>query len=238
MPYLIKNDPGFEGTLQKIFDRALSRLPVLLLCVGSDLAMMERLNDYDRPFHQRGTEMVVPPLGPAEVADMLGLAPAEAMDAYLITGGLPLVLEEWPEGEGHSATSPMRCGTRRPRSLSAVSARSRPSSRPMRRPGHTRRHRVGERTHTLIGRAAGGVPATSLNRALRLLVAKRVVEAVTPLSTRPSKETRYYISDPHLRFWLAFLGPNLPEIERARGTWCWTGSGSHGRHGAGGPSSR
>ena len=47
MPYLIKIDTGFEGTLQKIFDRELSRKPALLICVGSDLAMMEALNKTD-----------------------------------------------------------------------------------------------------------------------------------------------------------------------------------------------
>jgi hypothetical protein len=52
MPYLIRTDAGFEGTLQKTFDRELSRKPVLLICVGSDLAMMEALNGYGRPFHQ------------------------------------------------------------------------------------------------------------------------------------------------------------------------------------------
>ncbi|WP_206443196.1 AAA family ATPase, partial [Candidatus Protofrankia californiensis] len=75
MPYLIVNDAGFEGTLQKLFDRELSRRPVLLLCIGSDLAMMEALNSYGRPFHQRATEMVIPPLSPADVADMLDLPP-------------------------------------------------------------------------------------------------------------------------------------------------------------------
>ncbi|MGH3687370.1 MAG: AAA family ATPase [Pseudonocardiaceae bacterium] len=60
MPYLVATDPGFEGTLQKLFDRELSRRPVLLICIGSDLAMMEALNAYGRPFHQRATEMVVP----------------------------------------------------------------------------------------------------------------------------------------------------------------------------------
>lgn len=83
---------------KRIFDRELSRKPVLLLCVGSDLAMMERLNDYDRPFHQRATEMVAPPLSPADVAATLELSPADAIDAYLVSGGLPLVLEEWPQG--------------------------------------------------------------------------------------------------------------------------------------------
>jgi hypothetical protein len=94
MPYLLSNDHGFEGTLQKLFDRELSRRPVLLVCIGSDLAMMEALNEYGRPFHQRATEMVIPPLNPAEVATMLDLAPADAFDAFLVTGGLPLILDE------------------------------------------------------------------------------------------------------------------------------------------------
>jgi hypothetical protein len=76
---------------------------------------------------------------------------------------------------------------------------------------------AGERTYSLIGRAAGGLPSGSLNRALQLLTAKRLVEATSPLSTRPSRETRYVVADPYLRFWLTFLGPHLAEIERGRG---------------------
>jgi len=34
MPYLVREDPGFEGTLQKLFDRTLSKLPVLLVLIG------------------------------------------------------------------------------------------------------------------------------------------------------------------------------------------------------------
>ena len=98
MPYLIRTDAGFEGTLQKIFDRELSRKPTLLICVGSDLAMMEALNEYGRPFHQRATELVVPPLSPADAAEMLELPPADAFDAFLVSGGLPLILDEWPAG--------------------------------------------------------------------------------------------------------------------------------------------
>jgi hypothetical protein len=100
MPYLVREDPGFEGTLQKLFDRTLSKLPVLLVLIGSDLAMMEALNTYGRPFYQRGTEMVVPPLNPAEVAEMLDAGAADAFDAYLVSGGLPLILDEWPRGAG------------------------------------------------------------------------------------------------------------------------------------------
>ncbi|WP_227998411.1 hypothetical protein [Nocardia australiensis] len=60
--------------------------PVL---IGSDLSMMEALNSYGRPFHQRGREMVLGPLNPAEVGEMLGLDPAASFDVALITGGIP-----------------------------------------------------------------------------------------------------------------------------------------------------
>ncbi|WP_182606773.1 ATP-binding protein [Streptomyces alkaliphilus] len=218
MPYLIANDPGFEGTLQKLFDREFSRLPVLLVCVGSDLAMMERLNDYDRPFHQRGTEMVIPPLNPADVAAILRLPPADALDAHLVSGGLPMVLEEWPAGvtvRDHLADALLD-----PTSALIVSGeRSLAAEFPV----EARAREVlgaigsGERTHGTITRATGGMNATSLGRALRLLIDKRMVEAALPLSTAPSRETRYHVTDPHLRFWLAFIGPHMSEIERGRG---------------------
>jgi hypothetical protein len=75
----------------------------------------------------------------------------------------------------------------------------------------------GERTFSLIGRAAGGLNSGSLKRSLDLLIDKRIVEADVPLSTKPSRETRYRVADAHMRFWLSFLGPGLPAIERGRG---------------------
>ena len=44
-----------------------------------------------------------------------------------------------------------------------------------------------------------------------------MVAAELPLSLRPSKERRYRVADPYLRFWLAFLAPHMAEIERMRG---------------------
>lgn len=217
MPYLIAGDPGFEGTLQKMFDRELSRLPVLLLCIGSDLGMMEALNDYGRPFHQRATEMVIPPLSPLAVSAMLSLAPPEAFDAYLVTGGLPLVLDEWPVGA--SVWDYLADAVSDPTSALLVSAERALAAE---FPDQAQARHVlgaigsGERSFALIGRASG-VPHASLSRSLTLLTAKRLVEAATPLSTRPSRETRYTVVDPYLRFWLTFLGRRIAEIERGRG---------------------
>jgi hypothetical protein len=44
-----------------------------------------------------------------------------------------------------------------------------------------------------------------------------MVVAELPIWTTPSKERRYRVTDPYLRFWLRFIGPYLPEIERLRG---------------------
>ncbi|MBB2945582.1 hypothetical protein FB565_005315 [Actinoplanes lutulentus] len=57
--------------------------------------MMEALGSYGRPFHQRGKEMALGPLNPAEVGEMLRLDPAAAFDAALVTGDLPLICASW-----------------------------------------------------------------------------------------------------------------------------------------------
>jgi AAA+ ATPase superfamily predicted ATPase len=218
MPYLIANDRGFEGTLQKLFDRELSRRPMLLLCIGSDIAMMEALNEYGRPFHQRATEMVVPPLNPMDVATMLDLPSADAFDAYLVTGGLPLILDEWPTNS--SLIDYLTDAVTDPTSALLVSAERALAAE---FPDEAQARRVlgaigsGERSYSLIGRAAGDLPQASLSRALHVLTGKRLVDSAVPLSTQASRETRYVVTDPYLRFWLTFLGPHFAEIERGRG---------------------
>lgn len=98
LPWLAEQDEIFDGALQTAWDRLLSRRPVLLLLLGSDLHMMERLTAYDRPFFGRADNLLLGPLNPAEVGDALSLAAADAIDAYLLSGGLPGVLRAWPDG--------------------------------------------------------------------------------------------------------------------------------------------
>lgn len=49
----------------------------------------------------------------------------------------------------------------------------------------------GERTFTSIGRASGDLNPGAVKRSLDVLTARRIVAADVPLSTRPSRETRY-----------------------------------------------
>ncbi|MPY84873.1 MAG: ATP-binding protein [Actinophytocola sp.] len=217
VPYLIEQVPAFEGILQRAWDRELSRKPVLLILIGSDLAMMEALNAYDRPFHQRGREMAIGPLSPAAIADMLDLDPAEAFDAALVTGGLPLICAEW--GRARSLSEFLADSVANPLSALMVSAeRTLVAEFPVEAQSYQVLTAIGsgERTFTNISRQAGDPAGSSLTRALGILTRKRIVVAESPLALRPSKNKRYRITDPYLRFWLSFIAPNRALIERRR----------------------
>ncbi|WP_405139140.1 ATP-binding protein [Nocardia sp. NBC_01388] len=217
LPYLMDPAGAFESVLQRAWDRELSRKPVLLILIGSDLAMMQALTSYGRPFHQRGTEMRLGPLNPADVATMTGLNPAAAFDATLVTGGLPIICARWHRGEDLPAFLTRELAD--PVSPLVVSAQL---SLAAEFPDQTQARQVltaigsGERTFINIARAAGGISHSTLSRATERLTDKGIVAAELPISLAPSKERRYRITDPYLRFWLTFLGPNLAELDRMR----------------------
>ena len=215
LPYLTADDPAFEGTLQKIFDTIIARRPALLIGIGSDIAMMAALNAYGRPFHQRAKEMIVPPLAPSEIGSLLALSPEDALDAFLVTGGLPLIADEWPTGA--SLPDYLESALSSPTSALVVSGERMLAAE---FPADVQARRVleaiggGETTFSSIGRAAGNLQATSLTRSLKVLAEKQIIAVDLPLSTARSRERRYRVHDPYLRFWLTFVGPALPEIER------------------------
>jgi AAA+ ATPase superfamily predicted ATPase len=218
LPYLMDDQHVFEGVLQRSWDRHLSRKPILLILIGSDISMMEALNDYGRPFHQRGREMVVGPLNPADLAALLGLAPADAIDAALVTGGLPLIAAEWPAGAGVNEF--LATVLNDPTSALLVSAeRSLAAEFPSQIQARAVLRAIGsgERTFANVARAAGGLGAAPLQRSLTLLADKRLVVGELPISLRPSRDRRYRVTDPYLRFWLHFLAAHTDEIERGRG---------------------
>jgi hypothetical protein len=217
VPYLMDDAGSFESVLQRAWDRELSRKPVLLLLIGSDLSMMEALTSYGRPFHQRGIDMPIGPLNVADVAAMTGLGAAEAFDAELVTGGLPIVCARWRPGE--DLWSFLKHELAEPVSPLIASAQL---SLAAQFPDQAQARAVlgaigsGERTFTNIARAAGGIAHSTLIRAADLLVDKRIVAAERPVSLQPSKERRYRITDSYLRFYFAFLGSHLAEIDRMR----------------------
>lgn len=219
-PYLVQTDTeaAIESAINAAWERTLSRRPVMLVLVGSDLSMMNMLTEYGRPLYGRPTRtLTVEPLGIAEVAHALQVPDMEAIDAYHVIGGFPRLLPLWRPG-----------ATLRSFLTRALADEDAPFLATGQRildaefPDDVQARTVlsvigaGERTYSNIAREAG-VASTNLRRSLDLLEnQKRVIVSERPLSAQPSKDTRYYISDPYLRFYLRFVDPNVVDLQRGR----------------------
>ena len=240
-PWAAETDDTLEGSLQAAWDRTFEQLPVLWVVVGSDMAMMERLTEHDRPLYGRAREMVVTPLSPAEVAAAVGDRDAvDAIDVYLATGGYPRLVSAaaghpdattFVHAQFSDDTSPLMVIGQRVLSSEfrdAASARA-----VLEAIGSVE---VGHATFSSAVRLLGGdekAAGAAVARALAPLQAKRLVAIDTPVGAGPkSKLRRYRIVDPYLRFYFRFCQPELahveqgrPDLARARfdrdyGSWC------------------
>lgn len=211
LPWLSEQDDLFDGALQTAWDRLLSSRPLLLLLLGSDIHMMERLTAYDRPFYGRADNLTLGPLNPAEIGGALGLEGSDAIDAHLVSGGLPGILRSWRHGTPALPFIEEECAD--PASpLFGVPESALMAEFPA--PDQARRVMEavgsGDRTHATIAAAAGTrhgpLPSGTLSPLLRRLVEeKRVLALDEPLSTRPGKPALYRVADSNLRFYLAAL---------------------------------
>ncbi|MBT0772924.1 ATP-binding protein [Kineosporia sp. J2-2] len=211
LPWLAEQDDTFDGHLQVAWDRLLSSKPVLLLLLGSDLHMMQRLTAYDRPFYGRADNLTLGPLNLAETAEATGLSGSDAVDAHLITGGLPGIMLRWPAAMPAETYLAEECAD--PASpLFTVPEQSLASEFP--NPDVARRvvEAVGgdARAFANIASTAGGregaVSSGTLSPLLRQLTDDKQVLAVDqPLSISSGKPALYRVADNSLRLYLAVL---------------------------------
>jgi hypothetical protein len=224
VPWLAEQDQQFDGALQTGWDRLLRTRPVLLLLLGSDLHMMERLTAYDRPFYGRADNLVLGPLNVAETGQALGLEAADAIDAQLVSGGLPGIVSTWPHGAPALPFIERECED------PASSLFSVPESVLLAEfPSPDLARRVletvgsGNRTQANIaasaGSRSGGLPSGSLSPLLRRLVAgKRILAIDEPLSTQPGKPALYRVADSNLRLYLGALREAQDLVRRGQPT--------------------
>ena len=224
-PWATAADPSLEGELQVAWDRYLQHLPVLLVLIGSDLAMMERIVEHDRPLFGRGQEMVIMPFNPAEVRAALGNPSAMTVfDAYLVTGGYPKLVDELDRAgsverylTGGLSDENSNLVVVGQRSIAAEFPSQAQAWRVLSAIGG---HEVGHATfsNTVDRLGEGNAGGTALSRALQILVDdKRVVAIDTPAGRDASARLRRYrVADPYLRFWLRFIEPQLANLARGR----------------------
>lgn len=220
LPYLTELDPSFAADVQRAWDRTLESLPILLVCVGSDVRMMEVLLAERSPLHGRPTrEMRITPLSPAAVGQVTKAKnAAEAIDRYLIVGGFPLLAASWPPSAGlreflaealRDDQTPF--ATTALRIMASELERELQARKVIEAIGH------GETAYSRI-QSRSGVKGNTLTAALEVLVGtKRLVARELPYAAPPGKSAaKYSITDPYLRFWLRFVGPHIEELSRGR----------------------
>jgi len=218
LPLLIDSEPAIEGIVQKLWDRSLEAQSVLLVLIGSDVSMMSALTGYGRPLYGRATEMTIGALSPAAIADMLGLGATAALDAYMAIGGFPRLAEIWRRGE--DVWRFLRRELQNPESpLIVLGERSLSAEFPVELKARDTLEAIGagERAFSAIAQRAE-VSNKTLESTLATLIGKRVIAKALPYSAQPRpKLSRYYVSDPYLRFWLRFIRASIPALERGRG---------------------
>jgi AAA+ ATPase superfamily predicted ATPase len=217
-PYLEQKEPAIEAILQKIWDHEWQGMSVLVLLIGSDEAMMEALTERGRPLYDRLREMAIEPLSPAAVGELLALEPADALDAYLVIGGFPVLAGEW--GRGRDLAQYLGEVLTDPTSFLVVSGERALGAE---FPAAASRAVLaaigsGARAHKAI-LSRTGLSATTANETLEMLRERRVVRRLTPYSTKASTRTPLWeVVDPYTRFWLAFVDGRIDLIERGRGS--------------------
>jgi AAA+ ATPase superfamily predicted ATPase len=225
-PWAVHRDVTLEARLQVAWDQQLERVPVLLVLVGSDVAMMERLTQHDRPLYGRANEREVRPFTPAECHLALGSGHSSVagLDAYLVTGGYPRLVEELRRAGSARAfvtnglqdeNSPLVIVGQRV--LDAEFPPEVQARKVLSAIGHDE---VGKATFSnavaRIGSAPDSAAKTAVTRGLDVLKAKGVLDVLLPFGSDKSRLTRYRIVDPYLSLWLRFIEPYGHDIARGR----------------------
>jgi uncharacterized protein len=224
-PWAWQDNKGLDGLLQSLWDGDFSRHPVLLLLIGSDEAMMDRLFEHDRPlFGRLDDQVVVRPFNPAETAAALaaGTDPLEVFDAQLITGGFPELIAHLRRfGSVHEMAEN---SLSRPHTLLADIAQINLAGELAESAGARLvleaigADEVGVVNFSAIAAAlGGGKPAeTAVTRAVETLTVKQILAVDFPAGRHGGRLKRYRIADPYLRFWYRFIAPQLRNIEVGR----------------------
>ena len=217
-PWFVRRDPGLEGALQVIWDQVFEDKQVLLILVGSDMAMMEALSNYGRPLYGRTKELTVRPFNAADTATMLSHVSdaGDALDFQLVTGGFPrLVADATPYD---TARQFVHAELRDDNSSLCVNAMrvldaelpSGSQADPV-----LRAIGSGERTFRNIAHTSG-LADQPVQRALATMIEKDLVTRDLPTSVPSAEHPRYRIADSYLRLWLALIGPGISDIQRGR----------------------
>lgn len=217
--YLGKANPAFPSIFQRIWEEILKDKSVMVILCGSLISMMESQTlAYGSPLYGRRTAQIR--LKQIPFAYYHEFFPdksrRELIEMYAITGGVPKYIELFSE-RGDLYTAIGRCVLNRSGYLYDE-------------PYFLLQQEVSEvgSYFSIIRAIAAGntklsaisalleVKATSLTKYLKTLIDLDILEREVPITEEnpeKSKKGLYKIKDNYLRFWFAFVYPNMSFIE-------------------------
>lgn len=220
-PFAVEADSSLPSHLQVLWDHQLKDKNATLVLSGSHVGMMQELLDYNAPLYGRFTaQLPVEPMPYTALAEFFPHYPAdERVATYAILGGIPAYLEKFDPGQSLAANVREHLFQR------TGMFQSEPTLMISELAHKTQTYEVilraiadKNRTPSEISEATG-LFSSSLGPYLKHVctmgfVERRIPALIPPQQRRTTTQSRYYLSDPYLRFYFRFIEPNLELIEQ------------------------
>ncbi len=221
--YIGKSNPAFPSVFQRIWEEILKNKSVMVILCGSLISMMESQTlNYDSPLYGRRTAQIKLKQIPFRYYKQFfpGKDENALIEMYSVTGGVPKYIELFRESDNiYEAIEQSILN---------------PSGYLYDEPYFLLQQEVSEigSYFSLIKAIAAGnsklsaistvleTKATSLTKYLKTLIDLDILEREVPVTEdnpEKSKKGLYKIKDNYLRFWFAFVYPNLSFIESGNG---------------------
>ena len=221
--YLGKSNPAFPSVFQRIWEEILKDRQVMVILCGSLISMMQSQTlAYDSPLYGRRTAQIRLMQIPFAYYHQFfpDKSRKELIEMYAVTGGVPKYIELFSQSKDiYSAIE--KCVLNRSGYLYDE-------------PYFLLQQEVSEvgSYFSIIKAIAAGntklssiagvleVKSTSLTKYLKTLIDLDILEREVPVtedSPEKSKKGLYKIKDNYLRFWFAFVYPNMSFIESGHG---------------------
>ena len=214
--YLLEVEPSIVGTLQKAWDHWLKRSNLMLTLSGSQMGLMQnQVLSYQAPLYGRATaQLKLPPLPFGVTREFFpNYSAADRVTIYAILGGVPAYWERLDtslsvlENVQEQILAPNSFMQEEPLWLLQDFV-----SDPYNYVGIMQAIARGDRTSARIC-SRTGLPKGHVSRYLSILRETGFVERGVPVTEPPSsRKSRYFVTDPYLRFYYHFLSAHKTQL--------------------------
>lgn len=220
--YVMQADPEVPSILQHAWDHHLKESNLFLVLSGSLVGIIQRaVLDYQAPLYGRATaRLKVQPMPFSALVDMLPNYEADRRVAvYAITGGIPAYIEQFDDRLNILQNLQERIVS--PTNVMLTDAPfllHEQLDEPRNYMSVIETIAAGYHSLSDVARMSG-ISRSNIGKYLSVLNELGYVERQVPATVRrpsQSRQGRYVIIDPYLRFYFRFLAPNLSSIERGR----------------------